>query len=286
MLKPFHLKISFNASKLPESKSAPDFRSEVAITSGSTVIKDPSAVSIPNQDDLGASPSAHEDAVIEQSSSKSEEVFYEKNVPKQPNTYLQQHNGCSRGENNVQNDTEKFSLGHVQFSSAEIQPLLHTPGPTPPLYATAAASLGTGNPFYPNLNPSGLYVPKYSGYALGSAFLPPFVSGYPTHSGLPMHFNASSGQSYGGQNAVVLTRESIPKGSDTQNIEKFYGHGQMMRPSFPNPLPMQYFQHSLEDEYGAPGQFGRLPSLGVIRGQADYFASLRDPTRISCQNKM
>lgn len=282
--------LSFNASKLAESKSAPDFRSEIAIASGSTTSKDPSADTIPKLDALGASPSAHEDDVtgnnigsgnvfikVEQSRNKPEEVFYEKNVQKQPNTYLQQHNGSSRGANNVQTDVEKVSHGHVQFSSAEI-PLLHTPGPTSPLYATAAASMGPGNPFYPNLNPSGLYAPQYSAYALGSAFLPPFVAGYPTHSGLPMHFNASSGQSFGSQNAFVLTGESIPKGSNTQNIDKFYGHGLMIRPSFPNPLPMQYFQHPLGDAYGAPGQFGHLPSLGMIRGQADSFASPKDPT--------
>ncbi|KAL2462535.1 Pumilio-like protein 5 [Forsythia ovata] len=281
--------LSLNASKLPESKSAPDFCSEVAIASGSTAIKGPSVNSIPKLDALGASPSALKSDVtgknigsgnvflkVEQSRSKPED--YEKNVTKQPNAYLQQHNGSSRGAYNVQNDTEKVSLGHVQFSSAEIQPL-HTPGPTPPLYATAAASMGPGNPFYPNLNASGLYAPQYSGYALGSAFLPPFVAGYPTHSGLPMHFNANSGQSYGGQNAVVLTGESIPKGSNMQNIDKFYGqHGLMMRPSFPNPLPIQYFQHPVEDAYGAPGQFGRVPSLGVVRGQADSFASPKDTT--------
>ncbi|CAA2966601.1 pumilio homolog 5 [Olea europaea subsp. europaea] len=282
--------LSFNASKLPESKSAPDFRGEVAIASDSTASKDPSANSIPKLDALGSSPSAYEDGVtgnsigsgnvfikVEQSRNKPEEVFYEKNVQKQPNTYLQQHNGSSRGANNMQTDMEKVSLGHVQFSSSEI-PLLHTPGSPSSMYATATASMGPGNTFYPNLNPSGLYAPQYSAYALGSAFLPPFVAGYPTHSGLPMHFNASSGQSYGSQNAVVLTGESIPKGSNTQNIDKFYGHGLMMRPSFPNHLPMQYFQHPLGDAYGAPGQFGHLPSLGMIRGQADSFALPKDPT--------
>lgn len=155
--------------------------------------------------------------------------------------------------------------GHVKVTSIEMQPLVHSPGAHPPLYATTAAYMAPANSFYTNFNASGLYSPQYSGYTMGSSYLPPYLPGYPPHTGFPFHFNANSGQSFGGQSTGVPTGENISKGPIMQNLNRFYGqHGLTIQPSFPDPLSMQYFQGAVQDPYGVSLQYNQLPSPGTI----------------------
>lgn len=175
----------------------------------------------------------------------------------------------SQGMNHLESGLESLTLGHPKFSSVDVQPPLHSPGFAPPLYATAAAYMTTGNPFYPNFQPSGLYVPQYglTGYAMGSPLLPPYMAGYPSHGTLPLPFDATSSPSFSGRTAGVSTGEGIPHVGDLQHQSKYYEqHGSVLQTSFVNPLPMQYYPRPLQDAYGASVQHGQL-TRGVIGGQ-------------------
>ncbi|KAI8544847.1 hypothetical protein RHMOL_Rhmol08G0326800 [Rhododendron molle] len=186
----------------------------------------------------------------------------------------------SQGMNLPRSGIEKVYHGHPK-NSAVAQPTLQPPGLTPPLYATAAAYMPSGNPFYPGLHPPGLYAPQYSfgGYAMSSAFLPPFMAGYPSPSGIPVQFDATSVQSFNGRSGVASTGEGIPRAGDFQNMHKVYGQrGLVLQPSFVDPMQMQYFQHPAEDAYGASGQYGWFGSMGVPGGQVDSFASQKEAT--------
>ncbi|GER28323.1 pumilio domain-containing protein, partial [Striga asiatica] len=155
-------------------------------------------------------------------------------------------------------------------SSVEMQPLLPSPGALPPIYATTAAYMAPANSIYANFSSSGLY-PQYSGYAMGSSFIPPYLAGYSPHTGFPMLFNANSGQSFSSQIASVPNSENIPKGSPVQSLNRFYNqHGLTVHPNFP------YFQQAVQDPYGFPMQYSNVPSpSSVISNQVDSFA-LRD----------
>ncbi|KAL5823696.1 hypothetical protein ACOSQ4_021596 [Xanthoceras sorbifolium] len=181
-----------------------------------------------------------------------------------------QARAVSLGMIHTNSGVEKLTHGQANFSSFEVQPSLHSPGLTPPLYATAAAYMPSGNPFYPNFQPSGVYAPQYNmgGYALNSALFPPFMAGYTSHGPIPVPFDATSGPSFNIQTTGVST-ESIPHLGDSQH-QKFYGqHGLMMQPSFVDPLHMQYFQHPFGDAYSASVQHSRLASSGVTGAQVD-----------------
>ncbi|KAJ8535755.1 hypothetical protein K7X08_034156 [Anisodus acutangulus] len=178
------------------------------------------------------------------------------------------------GTNALQSSLAK-GYGYSWFSSAEVQAAPQSSGLTPPLYATAAAYMASGNPYYSNLSPSGGYAPQYNigGYALGSPSLPPFLAGYPSHSALSMHINAGSGRSISAQG--FTPRENIPQMGDLQHLTKFYGHhGLMVHPSFPDPFHMQYFHHPVDDSHTAPGQYMRFPSPGL---EVDAYASQKEP---------
>ncbi|XP_059644942.1 pumilio homolog 5 isoform X2 [Cornus florida] len=227
--------------------------------------------------------------VKEDYSNEKEHQSFEKNV-QQPQHYPQrgityqvhgmQGQVVSQGVNLSQSGVEKVLHSHTNLSSIDTQPVLHPPGITPPLYATAAAYMTSGNPFYPNLHhPSGLYAPQYSmgGYALSSTYLPPFMTGYPSPSAISMHFDATSGQSFNSRPASVSMGESIPHMGDLQHLNKIYGqHGLMVQPSIVDPVHMQYFQHPVEDAYGASVQYGQVASAGVIGGQVDSFVSQKE----------
>ncbi|XP_021681629.2 pumilio homolog 5 isoform X2 [Hevea brasiliensis] len=175
--------------------------------------------------------------------------------------------------NQSHNSMVKFSHDHPRISTIEVQPSLHSPVLNSPSYASVAAYMTGGTPFYHNFQPSGLYSPQYGmgGYALGSAFLPPFMTGYPSHGAIPVPFGASS-PGYGGRTAASSAGENIPQVGGLQHLGKFYGQqGLMLQPSYVDPLYMQYFQNPFGDAYGASFQQNRLASSGPTGGQADSF---------------
>lgn len=174
----------------------------------------------------------------------------------------------SQGINHWQSRMEPH--GYPNFSSIEVQPSLQSPGFSPPLYATTAAYLTSGNAFYPNFQPSSIYHAQYGvgGYALGSTVLPPYISGYPSHGSFPPPFDATLGQSFNGRTAGVSTGERISHEGDLHHLSKFYGqHRPMLQPSFVDPLNMQYYPRPLEDSYSASIQYGQLGPRGIIGGQ-------------------
>ncbi|XP_042497150.1 pumilio homolog 5 [Macadamia integrifolia] len=160
--------------------------------------------------------------------------------------------------------SDQFSLGHSKFSAVEGQLALQSSGIIPPLYATATAYMASGNPFYPNLQPSGLFAPQYGvgGYALNTALLPPFVAGYPPQSAIPMAFDGTAGPSFSARPASVSTGGSIGPGVDLQHLYKYYGLA--IQPPF-DPLYMQYIQHSSDDAYPLASR--------IMRTQMDTFDS-------------
>ncbi|KAL6140544.1 hypothetical protein ACLB2K_058843 [Fragaria x ananassa] len=144
--------------------------------------------------------------------------------------------------------------GYPKLSSIELQPSLQSPGFTPPLYATTAGYMTSGNAFYPNFQPSSIYPAQYgvSGYAVGSTMIPPYMAAYPFHGSFPPPFDATLGQSLHGRAAGVSTGERSPHEGDLHHLSKFYGqHGPMLQPSFLDPLSMQYYSRPLDDSYSA-----------------------------------
>lgn len=306
--------LSLKASKPPEPKSDMGSGCKIDLSPESTSTKEPSAAPVPinpcldtpgrshapQKDELtskdayftsdymsggtilsDASKSPHR---VEADQDKQELEFDEQDELHVHNTHSQHAAGYHVGSQ-VQGTGQQAinnyiaPHGHVKITSVEMQPLLHSPGVQPPLYATTAAYMAPGNSFYNNFSASGLYTPQYSGYAMGSSYLPPYLAGYPPHTGFPFHFNANSGQSFSGQSAGIPTGESISKGSVMQNLNRFYGqHGLSMHPTFPDPLSLQYFQQAVQDPYGVPVQYSQLPSPGAISNQVDSFALRNDPT--------
>lgn len=298
--------LSVNISMSPETKSGLDSGARVENSLKLKAIDGPSAVSLPKPsylDKLGKSPSPQQneagnkdkcvrDDVLRSHPSmsnerdKQEEKVYEKNIlqpyPQQSHYQVQgfQDHGPGQSLSNAQNGIGRVLHGHVNFSSAEVQSVLQTTGLTPPLYATAAAYMASGNQFYSNYNPTAVYAQQYSmgGYPIGSTFIPPYVAGYPSHAGLPMHYDASSRQSFSGQTAGVSTGESNQQVGDMQVFNKFYtNQGLVMHPSFHDPLQMQYFQHPLEDAYSHQAPYGRAQPVNMVGGQFDSYASQKDP---------
>ncbi|CAK9146116.1 unnamed protein product [Ilex paraguariensis] len=300
--------LSISISNLPESKSGSvAVFMETANARGLAADNDPPFASLSkksNPDTVRSSTAPHQvevsnkyaglgdDVSVSGSTrKKQEQEFLEKNLQVAQNPYSQQSTAhqvhrfqaevVAQGVNQTHNGLDKVPHGQPKFSSVEVQSLLQPPGLVPPLYATAAAYMTPGNPFYPTPNQSGLYSPQYNvgGYALSSTFFPPFVAGYPSHTAIPLHFDATSGQSFNGRTAGVSTGESIPHTADFPQLNKFYGqHGLVVQPSFLDPLHMQYFHHPLEDAYSAPGQYGRLASTGVIGDQTNSFVSQKEST--------
>lgn len=189
------------------------------------------------------------------------------------------------GTNHTNVNMDQYLHGSSKLST-EAQTVLQSSGFTPPLYATAAAYMTSANPFYPNLQPPGLFSPQYSfgGLAPNTAVLPPFVAGYPPHGAIPLAFDGAVGPNFNAQTSSVSNRESITQAVDMQHLNKFYGQlGYALQPSFADPLYMQYFQQPFGDVYSVSGQFDQPVSRGgVIGSQVSAFSSQRESDVASC----
>ena len=190
-----------------------------------------------------------------------------------------------QGTDHTNINMDQYLHGSSKFST-EAQPVLQSSGFTPPLYASAAAYMTSANPFYPNLQPPGLFSPQYSfgGLALNTAVLPPFVAGYPPHGAMPLTFDGAALPSFNAQTSAVSSGESITQEVDIQHLSKFYGQlGYAPQPSFADPLYMQYFQQPFGEVYSVSGQFDSLVSRGgFIGGQVSAFDSQRESDVASC----
>ncbi|KAF7843114.1 pumilio-like protein 5 isoform X1 [Senna tora] len=227
---------------------------------------------------------------------KQEEQYYGRNKQNQSFThgYAYQVPGAgsqviSQGMNYSQSYLGMLAYSQSQFSSPGIQSSLPSPGPTGPLYATPSAFVTSGNPFYPNFQPSGVFSPQYSlgGYALSPTSVLPYMAGYSSHCDLTLPFEAAGHQDLSGQATGVSTVEGVPNASDFHNRSKIYGHyGLSLQPSYANPLNMQYYPHSFGNAYSAAIQQNSLTSRTLSGGQVCSSVSQQDsavPAYLNCQ---
>ncbi|CAI9114580.1 OLC1v1015334C2 [Oldenlandia corymbosa var. corymbosa] len=297
--------LSLEVSKSPESKRSTDSSVQVE---DSQKLKASDEASYPNKHGGSSSPQSNKDISKEKydkeiSKEKYEETkrhtqdkFPEKNtVQQQYLTFTQRPHYQLHGSHDqvtnpplsdMHSGISKVPQNSLKFSS-EGQATLQAPGFTPPLYATAtaAAYMASGNQFYSNFSPSTFYAPHYSmaGYTtFSSSFVPSFVAGYPSQTSVSMHFDASSGQSYGEQIAGVSAVENSQQVSDLQHYNKFYGHqGLMVQPSLSDPFHLQYFHPPMEDAYGHPAHYARLSPMNVVGGQFDSYSPQKDPNFVA-----
>lgn len=171
----------------------------------------------------------------------------------------------SQGTNNPYAVANQFFHGG-KFASSEVQPVLHSSGFTPPLFATAAATyMQSANPYYAGVQPPGvLYPSQYGmgGYPYNANVLPPFMAGYPSHNAVPLAFDgASAGSDVTTQ--ISGSWGSSPQGVDLQHLNKIYG-----QVGFPQPFadPRLQFQQSFGDLYNVPGQVDPLSMRGGFVG--------------------
>ncbi|XP_038712377.1 pumilio homolog 6, chloroplastic isoform X2 [Tripterygium wilfordii] len=171
--------------------------------------------------------------------------------------------------------------------TTEVQPVLPSSGLTPPLYATAAAYMTSGNPFYTNIQTPNMYSTQYGvgGYSLSPTVVPPLVSGYTHHGAIPMVvFNGSAGPNFNARISEVATGGSFAHGGEMQQTNKLYGQlGYAVQPSFADPVYMQYYyQQPLGEAHITSGQFdpsaSRVGSQSIVTYKgSDIAASSHDP---------
>uniref|UniRef100_A0A6N2LN22 PUM-HD domain-containing protein n=1 Tax=Salix viminalis TaxID=40686 RepID=A0A6N2LN22_SALVM len=208
---------------------------------------------------------------------KQDQQSYGRNIP-QHHSYSQQGipyqvQVISQGTNPSHSSMEKPSHGYPKFSSTEVLPPSHSPATNPPFYAPQGAYMTAGTPFY---QPSSVYHPQYSmgGYAVGSAFISPYMPGFPSHRTIPVSFGGPPGPSNDGRSADASGVQQI---GSLQHLAKFYGqHGLMLQPSFVDPLHAQPFQHPFGDVYSASPPHNRLASSGTTGPQIDSFIPQKD----------
>ena len=221
---------------------------------------------------------------------KQEEQYYVRNKLNQSFT-----NGCAyqipgagaqvlpQGMNNSQSYFGKLAHSHAQFSLG-IQPSMSSPGLTGSLYASPAAFMTPGDPFYPNFQPSGLFAPQHSadGYAVSSSIFPPYMAGYSSQGTLSLPFEIAYGPNLNGQATTVSSGDRVPYAGDFQNQTKYYGqHGLTLQPSYVDPR-MQYYPHSFYDTYPTALQQNQLPSRKLTGEQFNSLASQQTSDANAC----
>ncbi|XP_020548035.1 pumilio homolog 5 isoform X4 [Sesamum indicum] len=242
--------LSYKGSKSPEPKSGIGSGCKIEISTGSTATIDLSTASVPissTQDTPGRSLSPEKDGItskdayftsdfvsgdaigsdasrnlhkVEDDQDKLELGLDEQNELHLKNTYSRRSAVFHVPKSQVQetgqrantNHMEKVPHGHLKITSVEMHQLPRVPGVPPPLYATTPAYMAPGNSFYANFGASGLYSPQYSGYAMGSSFLPPYLAGYPPHTDPPsmQYFQQIVQDPYG----VALQYSNLPSPGD------------------------------------------------------------------------
>ncbi|GMH03151.1 hypothetical protein Nepgr_004990 [Nepenthes gracilis] len=153
------------------------------------------------------------------------------------------------------------------LSSSDVQPMLQSSGFTP-LYATAAAYMPSENPYYSGVQPPGIiYSPQFGiGGYFNSPVLPPFFTGYPPHNALPLTFDGSGTPNYNVQASGVPSAGGSSHAVDMQLLNKLYGQGGLIQPSFTGPR-MQLHQ-PFPDLYNISSQVDHLAlRTGVIGSQ-------------------
>ncbi|XP_028773708.1 pumilio homolog 6, chloroplastic [Neltuma alba] len=174
----------------------------------------------------------------------------------------------SQGVNGAYVGMEQSALNPSKFSS-DVQPLLQSSGFTPPLYATAAAYMTSANPYYANLQASGMYSPQYvGGYTFNPSPIPPYVAAYSPHGAVPVVVDGATGSSFTPHSPAVSSAGSISHGAEMVHASKFLGQfGFPLQPSFGDPMYMQYHQQPLVEGYGFSGNYDQLASRASAGAQ-------------------
>lgn len=176
----------------------------------------------------------------------------------QPNNPYEVPSANSQSVNATYIGREQFPQNKSKFS--DVQPLLQSSGLTPPLYATAAAYVTSANPFYTNMQSSGIFSPQYvGGYTLNPTGIPPYVSAYPPHGAVPFAVDGATSSSYNLLAPGVSTGGSISHGAEMVHANKYLGQfGFPVQHSFGDPIYMQYNQQPFVEGYGISGNFDPL----------------------------
>ncbi|KAH9306733.1 hypothetical protein KI387_011137, partial [Taxus chinensis] len=184
----------------------------------------------------------------------------------------QQHHHHSGIDQTLRNQSKFVAPNMMQGPAAGLQSTFQpNTAPAPQLYATAAAYMASGNPYYQNMQ-SAFYAPQYgiSGYPMNATLLPPIMAGYP-HSSMPMAFDNAAVAVAASMNARAAATASpgggMGIGVDMQQLYKFNGQlGATLQPSFTDPSYLQYVQRSSEDAYNAAMLGDPLSGRGFLGG--------------------
>ncbi|KAK4269599.1 hypothetical protein QN277_022736 [Acacia crassicarpa] len=183
-----------------------------------------------------------------------------------------------QGINNSQSYFGMLGYSNSQFSPLGIQSSLPSTGLTAPYYAAPTAFMTSGNPFYPNFQPSGFLPTQYSlgGYALGSTSVAPYIAGYSSQGDLPLPSEAAGSPDLNGQ-ATNASSGGVPLASDFQRRSKIHGqYGLPVQPSYVNPINVQYYSHASSDVYPAAFQQNHLSSRTLTGGLSCPLPSQQD----------
>eukprot|EP01018_Ginkgo_biloba_P029942 Gb_39566 [translate_table: standard] len=160
-----------------------------------------------------------------------------------------------------------------QASAVRSQPAFQGGGAAPQLYATAAAYMAAGSPYYQNLQSAAVYAPQYgiSGYPVNTAVLPHMMSGYPSHGAMPMAYDNAAAALASNMNArsaaTVLPSGGVGIGVDMQQLYKFNRElGSTMQPPLTDPLYFHYLQRSAEDARNSAALGNPSVARGFIGG--------------------
>ncbi|TKY72740.1 Pumilio-like 5 [Spatholobus suberectus] len=197
--------------------------------------------------------------------------------------FQQQNNPCDVPSANSQNVNSVY-VGREQFpynssKLSNVQPVLQSSGFTPPLYATAAAYMTSANPFYTNMQASGIYTPQYvGGYTVNPTAFPPYVTAYPPHGAVPLVVDGATSSSYTPLTPGVSTGANISHGVEMVQTNKYLGQfGFPLQPSFGDPMYMQYHQQPFVEGYGISGHFDPLAPRASGVSQISPYDSQKGP---------
>lgn len=232
------------------------------------------AVNIDVQDNIstaGASIEARNSFDVTTAPNSDTDKSRKKEQPVPPNSMLQnqvvpKESNHSRGDGSYSQiiypgiSNSYGGLNHLYYGSPSVpvtegQPILQSPGFTPPFYAPAAAFMTSTSQFYPNLQPSGVFTQQYSisGYALNSAVLPSYLPGFPHQGVVPMAFGRAPFPTSGASDGGNLHAYNM------QNLKFSNQLGAPLQQYLPVPVP---------DLYGTYGHFGHQPpGVGAVANQ-------------------
>ncbi|XP_020225565.1 pumilio homolog 6, chloroplastic [Cajanus cajan] len=182
----------------------------------------------------------------------------------------------SQSEKSAYVGMEHYLHNPNKFSS-DVQPVLQSSGFTPPLYASAAAYMTSTNPFYTNLQASGIYSPQYVGaYPFNPTAVPPYIAAYPPHGSVPL-VDGATGNSFTPQApGVSPTAGNISHGAERIHANNLFGQFAFpLQPSFGDPIYMQYHQQPFVEGYGVSGHL--MAPRANVGGQIGPLDSQKGP---------